>query len=100
MKSIDNVGVTFINTVLGRGVMNGVINLTLGVLQFTPDDKGEAIDPDIGVAARLRMDVVCARQLHEALGDLLVLIDKSDAEQKQGLNGTSAQPAVSTEKSN
>src|ERR1035437_2535365 len=100
MKSVDNVGVTFINTVLGRGVMNGVVNLTLGVLQFTPDDEGKVIDPDIGVAARLRMDVVCARQMHEALGDLLVLIDKSDAEQKMGLNGASAQPAAPTEKPN
>jgi|ERR1035437_3746491 hypothetical protein len=99
MKSVDNVGVTFINTVLGRGVINGVINLTLGVLLFTPDDEGKVIDPDIRVAARLRMDQVCARQLHETLGDLLALIDKSDVDEKLRLNGSSAQP-VSTEKPN
>ncbi len=92
MKSIDSVGVTFVNTVTGRGLMNGVVNLTLGVLQFTPTD--DKIDPDLVTAVRLRMDQVCARQLHEALGDLLALIDKSDAEQKLGLNGAAAQPAA------
>ena len=99
MKSVDNVGVTFINTVLGRGIINGVVNLTLGVLLFTPDDAGKVIDPDIRVATRLRMDQVCARQLHETLGDLLALIDKSDAEQKMGFNGASTQP-VANEKPN
>ena len=100
MKSVDQVGVTFVNAVLGRGVLNGVVNLTLGVLQFTPDDEGKVIDPDIGVAARLRMDLVCARQMHESLGELLTLIDKSDEEQKMGLNGSSVQPAVQPEKPN
>lgn len=77
MKPVDNVGVTFINTVLGRGVMNGVVNLTFGVLQFTPTD--DKIEPDLAVAARLRMDLTCAKQLHETLGDLLEAIEVADA---------------------
>lgn len=69
MRAADSVGVTFVNGLLGRGLMNGVVNLQFGTYQFTPTDK--AIDPDLAVSCRLRMDVECAKQLHEALGALL-----------------------------
>lgn len=86
MKAVDEVGVTFVNAVLGRGIMNGVVNLTLGVFQFTPDE--DKVDPDLVVAARLRMDAVCAQQLYEALGSLLVSIDEAKAKsQPIGPNG-------------
>lgn len=85
MKSIDQVGITFVNTVLGRGILNGIVNLTFGVLQFTPSETDNKVDPDLVVAARLRMDKVCAKQLHDTLGELLALIEKAEVEAAAGL---------------
>lgn len=79
MKTADNVGITYVNTVIGRGVLNSVVNLTLGTFNFTPTAEG-TIDPDLVVAARLRMDLVCARNLHSVLGELLSAIDQADAD--------------------
>ncbi len=81
MRSIpvDNVGVTFVNLLLGRGVLNGVVNLTFGVLDFTPDmQKPNGVDMDAVIAARLRMDIPCARQLYDTLGKLLDSIDSKE----------------------
>ena len=87
MKSEDNVGITFVNVLLGRGVLNNVVNLTLGAYNFTP--AGDTIDPDPVVCARLRMDVSCLKQMHDAIGTLLEAIE---AEQKDpntaALNGS------------
>jgi hypothetical protein len=70
MKSNDNVSVTYVNTVLGRGHLNGVINVQLGVFNFSNDENGDVtLDPS--VACRLRMDYNCARQLKESLDSLL-----------------------------
>jgi hypothetical protein len=70
MKATDNTGVTFINTVLGRGHLSGVINIQLGVFNFSNDEKGDVtLDPS--VACRLRMDYNCARQLKESIDSLL-----------------------------
>lgn len=74
MKNIDETGVTFVNTVLGRGVLNGVVNLTFGTLLFTPEN--DRIEPDMVVSSRLRMDELCARRLFEALAELITSIDK------------------------
>ena len=57
MKSTDEVGVTFVNLMLGRGILNGVVNVTLGVYEFNPDLDGEKVDPAPAIASRLRMDV-------------------------------------------
>lgn len=81
MRSLpaDNVGVTFVSLLLGRGVMNGVINLTFGTFNFTPDtEQSNGVDLDAVVSARLRMDIPCARQLHETLGKLLESIDSKE----------------------
>jgi hypothetical protein len=88
MKTIDSVGITFVNALLGRGIMNGVINLTLGAYTFTPE--GEHVEPDLVVLGRLRMDPACARQLYEGLGALLVSIEKTaeEAAASTGLNGS------------
>ena len=99
MKTTDDVGVTFVNTVIGRGILNGIINLSFGVLLFTPDEEGNKVDPDLVVATRLRMDEVCARQLHETLGELLQAIDVAKAEKAAHPNG-GAEAAVTTEKPN
>lgn len=79
MKALDNVGVTFVSTLLGRGILNNVVNMTFGTLLFTPDDE-DKVDPDLVVSARLRMDKACARQVYEALGELLSKIEQSEAE--------------------
>lgn len=65
-----NVPVTFVNQVLGQGVMNGVVNITFGTCRFTPDGA-EAVDIDMIVSSRLRMDAMCAQRLYESLGALL-----------------------------
>lgn len=80
MKSSDNVGVTFVNYVIGRGVMNGVVNLTLGTYAFDPSEDGKTVEVGAFVSARLRMDVLMARSIHAALGDLLEQIDARQAE--------------------
>lgn len=80
MKAIDNVGVTFVNVVLGRGILNGVVNLQFGTFGFTPADDGKTVELDPMVSCRMRMDRVCAQQLHETLGTLLEAIEKTEAE--------------------
>jgi hypothetical protein len=60
--------VIFANLFLGIGVFNGVINVTLGTLMFTPSDDDEKVAPDPIISARLRMDEICAKKLYDALG--------------------------------
>ena len=36
MRDSDSVGVTFVNTVIGRGTLNEVINLAFSTFNFTP----------------------------------------------------------------
>ena len=43
MKS-DDVGVTFVNAVLGRGMLNGIVNLQFGVLNFDAREDGTIDD--------------------------------------------------------
>ena len=90
MKVADQVGVTFVNTVVNRGIFNGVINLSFGVLNFTPSEDGQTIEPDPVIAARLRMDKICARQLRDVLSDLLDMIEKAEHEAAQHMNGSAA----------
>lgn len=78
MKANDQVGVTFVNTVVGRGALNGVINVSFGVFNFTPSDNGEVVDVDPTIACRLRMDKACAIQLRNAMNDLLTLLEASE----------------------
>lgn len=59
----------FVSVVAGSGVYNGVANVTFATLQFSP--KGEAIDPDLVVSCRLRMDLQCLQQLYEQIGNML-----------------------------
>jgi hypothetical protein len=65
--------VTFVNTVEVNGVLNGVVNLAFGTCQFLPETKeGETIvAPAVEITANLRMDLYCAKQLHDALGRIL-----------------------------
>lgn len=102
MRAADNIGVTYVNTVLGRGVLNNVVNLTFGVFNFTPADSGEGkVDLDLVVASRLRMDLVCARNLYEALGGLLSGVDAAIVS-SNGANGAvlTKEPVQPNEKPN
>lgn len=69
MKSADQVGITFANLCLGRGILNGVVNVTLGAFAFTPE--GDKVEADPMITARLRLDVPCAIALRDALTALL-----------------------------
>ncbi len=62
--------VVFVNQLAGSGYLNGVVNLTFAVAQFTPTEDG-TVNPDLVVASRLRMDLACAQQLFEHLGKIL-----------------------------
>lgn len=83
MRSEDKVGVDFVNTVIGRGVLNGVINLSFSTFNFTPNDEGQ-VDLDPAVTVRLRMDRVCALQLRDVMNDLLTSIEKAEHENTTG----------------
>lgn len=77
VKCLDNVGVQFVDMLVGRGVINNVVNLQFGTYQFTPVD--DLVSPDVAVSCRLRMDVACARQLCEQLTELLAAIPQQAA---------------------
>ena len=85
MRSSDQVGVEFVNTVIGRGILNGVINLSFGVFQFTPSEDGKTVDIDPVVACRLRMDKVCATQLRDVMNELLATIERAEADAAMGI---------------
>ena len=85
MKSADNLGVIFVNTVVGRGILNGVINLSFGVFNFTPDEKGQ-IDADPAINCRLRMDKICATQLRDSMSELLAAIEKAEQSPTVGVS--------------
>jgi hypothetical protein len=74
MKNQDDTGVTFVNTVLGRGILNGVINISFSTFNFSPDGQ-DGIEADPVVSARLRMDVPCLKQLHQVCSDLIAAIE-------------------------
>ena len=97
MKSSDNVGVTFVNAVTGRGVLNGVVNVQLGVFEFGSDGKGE-VNGDLSVACRLRMDAKCAEDLRNHLNDILALIDEAKA--RSAVAGVVADGAEASERPN
>lgn len=75
MKSTDNVGITFANLVLGRGILNGVVNVTLGAYEFNPDDKLEKVETSPVIVSRLRLDVACAKALRDNLTELLATVE-------------------------
>lgn len=70
IRDPHNVPVVFANSVVGSGHLNNVVNVTLAVAQFSPISDNK-IDPDLVIAARLRMDLLCATQLRDALTSIL-----------------------------
>lgn len=73
MNDQNKVNVTFVNTVVGRGILNNVVNLTFSTYNFSPAPDG--IDADPVISCRLRMDIQCLRQLHDSTGELLAALD-------------------------
>lgn len=70
-----NQDVIFVNTLIGRGLLNNVVNLTFGTFLFSPVENG-SVDVDQVISVRLRMDLDCARSLHKELGDFLGLVER------------------------
>lgn len=66
----DNVHVVFVNQVVAAGHLNSIVNMTLGVARFSPTPDG-AIDTDMIVASRLRMDMACAMQMRDQLDRII-----------------------------
>ena len=60
----------FCNQVVASGHFNGVVNFTFATAQFTPRPDN-TVDPDLVICARLRMDLLCAKQMHEQLSKIL-----------------------------
>ena len=85
MKSADNIGLTFANTVLSAGIYQGVVNVELGAFQwsYVADDK--PIDPDPIVVCRLRLDARCAQQLYDMLGERLAQLNQAPVPPNGGL---------------
>jgi hypothetical protein len=84
MKSQDNVEIVFCNTVVGRGVLNNVVNLSFSAFNFTPSDDGQRVDVDPVIVCKLRMDKVCAKQLRDVMNDLIKLIEESEQDAAMG----------------
>lgn len=76
-KSMDSVNVQFVNTVIGRGSLNGVVNLSFATFCFTPNDEGQ-VDIDPVISCRLRMDKMCATQLRDVMNELLASIERAE----------------------
>jgi hypothetical protein len=80
VKSISD-DVTFVTNVVGIGVFNGVVNLSLATFLFTPSDDGKTVEPDPAISCRIRMDEACAAQLRDMLTRQLESIEKGRQDQ-------------------
>jgi hypothetical protein len=69
MSMSKDIDVVFVNQVSGSGHLNGVANFTFSTARFTP--VADKIEADIVIAARLRMDMVCVKQLRDACDTIL-----------------------------
>jgi hypothetical protein len=86
MNTMDNIGATFVNTVIGRGSLNGVINVSFATFNWTPSDDGSRVDPDPVISCRLRMDKLCAIQLRDVMNELISSIEEAEAKVAMGIN--------------
>lgn len=62
--------ITFVNSVAVSGFLNGVLNLGFSSAQFLPTKDGKVELAEI-ITANLRMDLLCAQQLHDSLAKIL-----------------------------
>lgn len=90
--TMDDVGVVFVNAVLGRGIHCGVANINFGTFLFTPAGEREVddgrkiteVDPQLVCSLRLRLDEMALRMLHDATAALIKTIDEDKAKREQG----------------
>lgn len=74
MKVRNDVKIEFVNFLVGRGIYNDVVNLALGVYNFTPSDDSK-IESDPEIVVQLRMDKACLLQLRDATVELARIIE-------------------------
>ncbi len=69
----ENCPVTFVNTLAVSGFNNGVVNLAFTTASFVPQEDGGKVVVALGefMSANLRLDLLCAQQVHEALGKII-----------------------------
>jgi hypothetical protein len=80
-----DVPVTFVNSVLVSGHLNGVCNFGFGTAQFLPtesDGKTKVVPAEF-ITVNLRMDLYCAQQLHDSLASILAQQTKPAAKDLQ-----------------
>lgn len=65
--------VIFVNSLAVSGFLNGILNLGFTTAHFLPrqTEQGAVVDAAEVMTANLRMDLVCAQQVHEVLGRLI-----------------------------
>lgn len=94
--TMDEVGVTLVNTVTNQGIFDGIININFATFLFTPsaerqlDNGGKTIDiePELVMSCRLRMGEQCLRLLHQTTQSLIDLIDRSRTQDQSSLVDT------------
>lgn len=67
---MSDVPVVFVNSVAVSGFLNGVINVGFSTARFLPTDDGK-VQLAEAITANLRMDLLCAQQLHDSLASIL-----------------------------
>jgi hypothetical protein len=65
----NQVPVIFVNTVAVSGFNNGICNFAFSTAQFLPKDG--KVDISETITANLRMDLLCAQQLHDSLAKII-----------------------------
>lgn len=67
---MTDVPVIFVNSVAVSGFGNGICNFAFSTAQFLPTADGKVHLAEI-ITANLRMDLLCAQQLHDSLASIL-----------------------------
>ncbi len=62
--------IVFVNSVAVSGFLNGVINVGFSTARFLPSKDGK-VEVAEAITANLRMDLLCAQQLHDSLASIL-----------------------------
>ncbi len=65
-----DVPVVFVNSVAVSGFLNGIVNVGFSTAKFLPADDGKVKLAE-AITANLRMDLLCAQQLHDSLAKIL-----------------------------
>lgn len=72
--------IVFVNSVAVSGFLNGICNFCFTSAQFLPSGDGKVMPSEV-VTANLRMDLLCAQQLHDSLASILAQQTKPAAKE-------------------